>query len=235
MMANTSYFDLFGRDHLLTMLLILVACVALPLIVRRARSTGIERSVAATLCIVLLLNEALKFAARILVYKLPVEEQLPLHLCAATAFLVAYMLMRRSYAVFEVAYFWAMGGTLQAILTPDLQAPFPSLYYMVFFFGHGVVMLGVAYAIVVFRFRPTLKSIVKAMAALAAYATVIAPLNWLLGTNYLYLCHKPAGTSLIDYLAPWPWYIASLGLIAAVSFVIWWLPFGLLKLRSRQS
>ena len=233
-MTNTAYFKLFGPDHLLTMLLILVACVALPVLVRRARSTEIERRLAATLGIVLLLNEALKMAVGILVYQLPVEELLPLHLCAVTAFLVAYMLLRRSYAVFEVAYFWAMGGTLQAILTPDLAAAFPSLQYVAFFFGHGVVMLGVAYAIVVFHFRPTLKSVARAMAAIAGYATVIAPLNWLLGTNYLYLRHKPYGASLIDYLGPWPWYIASLGLIAIVSFVVWWLPFGVLELRSRR-
>ena len=233
-MTNTAYFELFGRDHQLTIFLILVACVALPVLVRRARSTGLERRLAAALGIVLLLNEVLKVATRILVYKLPVEEQLPLQLCAVTAFLVAYMLLRRSYAVFEVAYFWAMGGTLQAILTPDLAAAFPSLNYVIFFFGHGVVMLGVAYAIVVFRFRPTLKSIAKAMAAIAAYATVIAPLNWLHGTKYLYLSHKPHGASLIDYLGPWQWYIASLSLIAIVSFVVCWLPFGVLKLRSGQ-
>ncbi len=234
MLTNTAHFELFGPDHLLTMFLILVACVALPVLVRRTRSPGIERGLAATLGIVLLLYQALTMATAILVYDLPVEEQLPLHLCAVTAFLVAYMLLRRSYAVFEVAYFWAMGGTVQAILTPDLAAAFPSLNYVAFFFGHGVVMLGVAHAIVVFDFRPTLKSVAKATAAILGYAAVIAPVNWLLGTNYLYLRHKPYGASLIDYLGPWPWYIASLGLIAIVSFVVWWLPFGVLELRSRR-
>jgi uncharacterized membrane protein YwaF len=72
------------------------------------------------------------------------------------------------------------------------------------------------------------------MAAIVGYATVIAPLNWLLGTNFLYLRHKPYGASLIDYLGPWPWYIASLALIAIVSFVVWWLPFGVLERRSRR-
>ena len=235
MMTETATFELFGQGHLLTMLLILLACLALPVLVRRARSPALERRVAVMFGIVLLIHEVVTITTRIWLYEMPPAEQLPLHLCAITLLLVAFVLLRRSYLAFEVAYFWAMGGTLQAILTPDLDAAFPSFAYTMFFFGHGLVMLGVAYAIVVYRFRPTFVSIVKCMAATVAYAAVIGPLNWLLGTNYLYLCEKPANASLIDYLGPWPWYIASLVIIAFLSCVLWWLPFGLLERRARRS
>ena len=233
-MTETASFELFGQAHLLTLLLILLACVALPGLVRRSRSPELERRVAVVLGIVLLMHEALTIATRIWLYESPPAEQLPLHLCAITLLMVAFSLLRKSYLAFELAYFWAMGGTLQAILTPDLDAAFPSFAYTVFFFGHGVVMLGVAYAIIVFRFRPTFVSIFKTMAVTVAYAAVIAPLNWLLGTNYLYLCEKPKGASLMDYLGPWPWYIASLGIIAFLSCVLWWLPFGALEWRVRR-
>lgn len=225
-MTEAGSFDLFGTAHVLAMLLIAAACVLLPPAVRRAQSLQLEGRVAAIIAVVLLLHEFSKIATRVWLYEMPVEEQLPLHLCAVTLFLVAFLLVRRNYSAFEVAYFWAMGGTVQAILTPDLEAGFPSYAFTIFFFGHGLVMLGVAYAVIVFRFKPTLRSIGKALLATVAYAAAVAPVNWLLGTNYLYLRHKPQGASIIDYLGPWPWYIASLGLLTVVLCLFWWLPFG---------
>lgn len=50
------------------------------------------------------------------------------------------MVVRRSYSGYEIAYFWGLGGTLQAVLTPDLQHGFPSLVYVNFFLGHGLVI-----------------------------------------------------------------------------------------------
>jgi hypothetical integral membrane protein (TIGR02206 family) len=150
--------------------------------------------------------------------------------------LVAYVLLRRSYGAFEVAYFWAMGGTVQAILTPDLRTGFPSPRYIIFFTSHGLVMVGVAFAIGVYQFRPTLRSVGKALAAIVAYAAVIGLLNPLLGTNFLYLQHKPGGASLLDYLGPWPWYVLSLALLTIVSCFVCYLPFAYLeKHRLRRS
>ena len=37
---------------------------------------------------------------------------------------------------FEVAYFWGLGGTLQAVLTPDLRYGFPDWRFISFFTSH---------------------------------------------------------------------------------------------------
>ena len=224
-------FELFGTEHLLTIGLIAMTAVLLPPIVRRTGSTKWHRGVAAGIAIVLVLHEMIRIVFGGHLYGLSPTDRLPLHLCGVTLFLVAYMLVRRSYATFEVVYFWALGGTLQAILTPDLRVGFPSAAYIVFFVNHGLVMVGVAYAVGVYRFRPTLRSVAKALAVTVAYAAVVGVLNPLLGTNYLYLRHKPEGASLLDYLGPWPWYLVSLFLVAVLFCFVYYLPFAYLERR----
>jgi hypothetical integral membrane protein (TIGR02206 family) len=158
-------------------------------------------------------------------YARPLHSLLPLHLCGLSVLLSAWVLAMRSYRAYEIVYFWAWGGTTQALLTPDLDAGFPDPAYVAFFVGHGLVLVAVVYATWVYRFRPTPISIVRSLGALVAVAAVVAPINLVLGTNYLFLCEKPAQSSLMDYLGPWPWYVASLAGLALVSSLIYYSPF----------
>jgi uncharacterized membrane protein YwaF len=56
------------------------------------------------------------------------------------------------------------------------------------------------------------------------YALCLGLINQALGSNYLYLCNKPAHSSLLDYLGPWPWYILSLELMALFVYMLCYLP-----------
>lgn len=209
-MQSDAPFVLFGTAHLLTILAIVVVSIVLPVAIRRAGPGRLERTVAWAVASLLVIHECYKVWMRIAVYQQSVAESLPLHLCNVAAFLVAFILVRRDFATFEIAYFWGLAGTAQAVLTPDLPLAFPSLLYVTFFIGHGFIIVGVIYAIVVFGFQPTLRSVSKTILATLAYVALMVPVNFLLGTNYLYLRHKPAGATIIDYLGPWPWYILAL-------------------------
>ncbi len=229
-----SQFVLFGTDHLTTMLLIAATSVALPMAMRQVEQQRRERLFAIFLGAALVIHEFVKIGTRVWVYDMPLVQHLPLHLCGAATFLVAYVLARRSYTAFEVAYFWMMGGTLQAIATPDLKHGFPSIMYLTFFLGHGLVVLGVVYAIVVYEFRPTLRSVARTAVVTLCYMAVVGCLNVALGTNYLYLRYKPVQASLMDYLGPWPWYIFGLVLLGLLSCLIYYLPFAWLEWLSKR-
>jgi uncharacterized membrane protein YwaF len=59
---------------------------------------------------------------------------------------------------------------------------------------------------------------VRRMAILClVYVLVIGALDFALGWNYGYLARKPASSTALDYLGPWPWYLV----------VGWSLAFGL--------
>jgi hypothetical integral membrane protein (TIGR02206 family) len=153
------------------------------------------------------------------------QNELPLHLCDLAAILTGIMLINRSYFLYELTYFWGLGGTLQAMITPSIDNGFPHIDFFYYFVGHGFIIIGVIYATVLFKYRPVLKSIWRAFVALVFYAALVAPINWILGTNYMYLFGKPKVQSLYDYLGPWPWYLLSLIPVAFFFFFLYYSPF----------
>jgi hypothetical integral membrane protein (TIGR02206 family) len=81
---------------------------------------------------------------------------------------------------------------------------------------------------------PVPMSILRALAWSTVYLVVTMAVNALFGTNYGYLQAKPAHASLLDYIAPWPFYIAQLALLAVVSCLVYYVPFFIIdRLRPR--
>lgn len=219
-------FVLFGPTHLATLAVVLAAVVVLPLAARRWPPDA-RRRVAVALALVLVVGRFADTLMRKLVFAVPIHDQLPLHLCGILAFVCAYMLWRASYPTFEVAYFWVLAGATQALLTPDLPIGFPHPGYLTFFLNHALLVVAVAWGIGVFGFRPRRRSIVKAWVAVNLFAALVAPVNLLLDTNYLYLRRKPAGASLLDHFGPWPWYLLVLEAVALALFALCYLPWWL--------
>jgi hypothetical integral membrane protein (TIGR02206 family) len=59
--------------------------------------------------------------------------------------------------------------------------------------------------------------------------------NWLIGSNYMFIAHPPETASLIDVLGPWPWYLLSLEGIAVVVFLLLYLPYLFIDLRRKPT
>lgn len=150
---------------------------------------------------------------------------LPLHLCGVSVVLNAIMLVNKNYLLFEINYFWGLGGAIQALLTPDIGIyGFPHFRYFQFFISHGLIILAVLYMTFIHGYRPQLKSVWKVFGITNIYLIFIAGFNWLVGGNYLFICYKPVNGSIIDFLGPWPWYVLSLEGVGLVSFLIYYLP-----------
>jgi hypothetical integral membrane protein (TIGR02206 family) len=138
---------------------------------------------------------------------LEIWDLLPLHLCDFLIFVGAYALLTLRPIAAELLYFWS-GGTLLAMITPDLAAGFPEPWYFVFFGFHGAVVA--AAAVVTFGFgrvpRPGAPR--RVFLATLAYAGAVGIVNLTFGTNFLFLCRKPAQPTLLDLFGPWPVYLA---------------------------
>lgn len=216
-------FVLFGAAHLV-ILAAIPALAALLALLARCRPSA-RRSLRLALGWFLLVNELVWYAWRLHTEGVRFPEGLPLQLCDLALWMTVLAALTLKQWSFELAYFAGLGGSTIAVLTPDLWAPllsYPSIY---FFLAHGGVVVAVLFLVLCKLARPRSGCLWRVLAILNGYAALIALFNFAFKTNYLYLCRKPAGASLLDVMGPWPLYIIAGELLAIALFWLLWLPF----------
>ena len=164
---------------------------------------------------------------------LSVQWSLPLGLCEIGTFIAAAALWWRQQLLVDLTYFWGLGGTIQALLTPELFNLFPSYFYFQYYINHGGIVLAALYLVAGLGLVPRRGAVVRVAAITISYLVVIAGVDRLTGGDYLYLVSPPPTFSLLNVLGPWPWYIGSMILLGIVVLFILDLP--LWPARSRTS
>jgi hypothetical integral membrane protein (TIGR02206 family) len=153
-----------------------------------------------------------------------IRQHLPLQLCRFSNIAIVLVLVFKKQWWYEILYFWALGGMLQASITPDLQHEYPHFMFFRFWIGHPGMILAIVYATVVYGMRPQPRHILKAMLALNVFLLAALATNLTLDTNYLFLSAKPATPSILDYLGPWPWYLLGAEFVALANFSAAYVP-----------
>lgn len=218
-------FQLFSTSHLVTLVLVLLLIV-LTYVFRQKLQTQAKRfTVRYILAGLLLLSEVLYHLWHLYTDSWTFAYTLPLQLCSVTLILSAIMLITRSYPLYEITFFAGIGGAAQALLTPELFYPFPHFRFVHFFVAHAGIILACLFMTWIEGYRPTLRSIWRTMGFLNLLLVITLFVNRLTGGNYLFVSRKPDNASLIDFLGPYPWYIASLEAVALVLFFVLYLPF----------
>jgi hypothetical integral membrane protein (TIGR02206 family) len=143
-------------------------------------------------------------------------QSLPFQLCSMMMWLSAALLLTRNPKLYEVTFFLGIMGALQALLTPNLDVTFPEFRYFHFFIAHGVIIGASVFLTVVEGYRPRTSSVFRAIGWLHVLAIPAAIANIASGSNFMFLARKPDTASLLDLLAPWPWYLLQLEVVALV-------------------
>jgi hypothetical integral membrane protein (TIGR02206 family) len=165
-----------------------------------------------------------------------VQTMLPLHLCSVLVWTGALMLATKNHAIYEFCYFLGIGGAIQALMTPDLGIyGFPHYRFFQTFISHGLIITSAIYMTIVEGFRPTWKSVWRVFGWMNVYMIVVFVLNLLIGSNYLFIAHKPETPSLIDLLPPWPIYIIFLELIGLLTCLILYAPWAIKDWRAKKA
>lgn len=208
-------FAVFGPTHLAG--LALFAALA-ALLIWFGRSPAPPRAKAAVrvalgACIAL-------FETLYVLYPLPLgtfdaRYSLPLQICDITAYAAAFALIAGWPTARELAYFMGLSTTLLASFTPDMTYDFPHVEFICFFVSHALVVAAVLYMLLGLGQRPRPGAAWRVFLLVNAYCVAIALVNLLLGSNYVYLCYKPQVGSPMDWLGPWPYYVAVMDLIFA--------------------
>lgn len=218
-------FEAFGPAHLVVMALTLIVPALLVAWVKWSRSKVLAERIAYAIAIVLLINEVLSFAWKGYTGTLTWQNNLPMHLCDWATFTIAAACFWRWQLAYELSYFWGLAGTVQAIVTPNLQLGYPNVAFFIFFISHCGVVAAILYLTFAFPLRPTWASLGRAYVWLLFYAACAGLVDWITGANYGFLRAKPVAASLLDFFGPWPWYIPVTTLLALAFFVLYYLPF----------
>jgi hypothetical integral membrane protein (TIGR02206 family) len=157
--------------------------------------------------------------------QLTAVDALPMQLCDWALFAVVAALITCRRGAYEVSYFWGLAGTLQAVITPDLNVGFPHLVFFQYVVGHVGIVVAALFLVVGLRIAPRRRSVPRVLAITLAYSAVVGAVDALTGANYMFLRTPPAEWTLLRVLGPWPWYIASAVGVAAVLVTLLDAPF----------
>jgi hypothetical integral membrane protein (TIGR02206 family) len=235
-MTTAPEFHVFGPSHLVVIFLTVGVPFVLALIVHRTKSPRLERSIRLMIAALLVMNYiAYVFVARNLGvdrwYKL-----LPLQLCDWAMVVIIGALWSGNRRWLEVAYFWGIGGTLQAIITPNLPFGFPDLRFISFFVAHSGIIIGIVFLMLVYGFRPRAIGILRTFAWTEVYFVVALTVNLLTGENYGFLMHKPEAASLLNFLSDSHlMYLLEFQFLAFVFFALLYAPFAIVDLARGKS
>jgi hypothetical integral membrane protein (TIGR02206 family) len=229
--------QLFGPAHLGVLAVTLLAAALLIIAARTCRNKAVADVLAYLLATILIINKIVGYCVASAQGRIASwHEALPMHMCDWVTIVAVLALIWRWQATYEMAYFWSLAGTLQALLTPDLAAEFPNVLAFTFFISHGGAIVAVLYLTFALRMRPWPRSIVRVFLWSNVYLAAAGLVDLCLKENYGYLRHKPVHASLLDHLGPWPVYLISMELLALLSFAIYYTPFFVAdKVRERRA
>src|SRR5215471_2034704 len=227
-MQNAPEFHPWSPSHFVVIFLTIVLPFLLALIVHQTKSPRLERSIRLTISVLLLVNYvAYVFLARNFGvdhwYKL-----LPLQLCDWAMIVIIGALWSGNRRWLELAYFWGIGGTLQALLTPNLRFGFPDLRFISFFVAHSGIIVGIIFLMLIYGFRPRAIGIVRTFLWTEVYFVVAFTTDLLTGENYGFLLHPPEAASLLSFLSDSrPLYLLELHGLAFLFFCALYAPFAI--------
>ena len=221
-------FILFGEQHTQALtysfFIIAVLCVT-----GNFLSKKVQDIFAKLIGISLLVFEVTKPFIYIYGFDKPWETYLPLHMCNFSAVLIGIFLLQKekNQMFFELPFYWGIGGATMALLTPDLTEAWPDIEFLMFFYGHGQIILGIFFALAVLKHRPYLENFWKMAVITILLLVPILIVNLVIGgeANYWYLMNTPEGESLMDFMPAPPYHMLGVAPLALFVFFITYIPF----------
>jgi hypothetical integral membrane protein (TIGR02206 family) len=218
---------MFDSTHLIGLGIVALSAVLIIILGRRSNQVG-KRNLRMVLASVLLTAETSWHLWNYLTGQWTIQEMLPFHLCSALVWLSIYMLLTKNALIYEFAYLLGIAGALQALLTPDVGIyGFPHFRFFQTLTSHGAIITAALYMTFVEGFRPSTVSLKRVIIGSNIYMLFVFILNFVIGSNYMFIARKPATASLLDVLPAWPWYIPIIELMGLTFVLAFYAPFAI--------
>ena len=225
-------FQIFGPEHLRNMLIVVVVIAALILLARRS-SDRAKSGILIGVCSLMTASVLFWFVLEMAYDRFFIDSDLPLVFCNFFAVFILIFAFTRNHVIYNILYYVVIVGATQAIISPGLKFNFPHYEAIKFWTVHGGLLFVVLYMIFVYRMLPTIRGVIQAFIFIQVYVLLIMAINWVLGSNYLFLNQKPEVITLLSWLGDWPYYIIFMDLLVIPFFFISYLPvLGLRRLKA---
>ncbi|MBP1992319.1 YwaF family protein [Paenibacillus eucommiae] len=212
---------MFSTTHWVTIILIFFIILSLYVFRRPIRSNpSLKKGVKAAILGSLVVPEVMLHIWYISNGIWDSSYSLPLELCSFSLFAGILLLLRPHQLLYEFVFFAGVSGAFLAIVTPNLDYPFPHFRFSHFFIVHMGIILAAMYMSWIEQLRPTWKSIPRTMILINLFVVLVIGMNLLLDANYMFLMRKPSTVSLIDVLGPHPYYLISEEFVALLFFTL---------------
>lgn len=150
---------------------------------------------------------------------------LPLHICDLAGIAAGVALLTRRRWALAVLYFWGLGLSTQAFVTPIIHEGPSRPEFWFFWATHVWVVGGALYAVTALGYRPSWRDFGFMVLVTLAYGAAIVPFNIAFRMNYGYVgMTMPGQPTLIDVLGPWPWRLVPLGGLVFTAMALTVLP-----------
>ena len=116
---------------------------------------------------------------------------LPFDLCDFTCFVAAVACWTQLPLFVELTWFWALAGTLQAVITPDQYTPFPYLSFDNYVIEHLGIIVAALYLVVGLRLSRAPGRSRGSSSSASPMPGLCAILDAATGGDYLYLRRPP--------------------------------------------
>jgi uncharacterized membrane protein YwaF len=125
----------------------------------------------------------------------------------------------------------ALAGTLQGLLTPDLNVPFPHVEFFEYVLGHTLIIVAALFLVVGMRIQPRTGSVRRASISTYIYVAIVGLVDVVIKANYMFLRHAPHQWTLLRLMGPYPWYLVTGVVIVPLFFTLLYSPFWFIRRR----
>jgi hypothetical integral membrane protein (TIGR02206 family) len=162
-----------------------------------------------------------------------IEEALPLQMCDITSLLAPLVLFTRARLLRTLLYFWGLGLSIQALITPTIEEGPLCAAFWLFWLTHAAIIGTAIYDVIAWRYRPTFRDAMIAIVTGAVWLGVVLTIDLALPGNYGYVGNTtPDRPTAIDKLGPWPLRVYKMSAAAIVLLLAMWFPCWLVRGRA---
>ena len=133
---------------------------------------------------------------------------LPFHLCGISGLICSFLpFLRRKQALFDFVFYTGVIGGIMSVLTPQMNGFDGSNFaYFEYYVRHVLIFLLPLYMLQNLNIRPSKYSVLRSFGILNILLVIIMPLNFYLGSNYMYLAEPPQAKNPL-IIGVWPYYL----------------------------